>query len=122
MVRCYPKIYLHRFNCGHSESYRGIFVSKENILQLHYPCARCEPNTTAGQERLEGLWGRDDSYLPYLTDKGDIVMAPRDSKKFSAFLSIRHYGHRYVGTVVGTDSAEYLSLNSHYGMTVGSRD
>lgn len=120
MDKCYPSLYLHRFNCGHSESYHGILVSKKNILELHYPCARCEPNTPAGQERLENMWVCE--YLPYLTDNGDIAMAPRGSRKFSALLSIRQYGDRYVGTVVSTDSAEGRSLNSRYGMDVGSRD
>ena len=117
MLQFPPPSYLHHFNCGHSESYLGPFAVKERTLSLDHPCARCEPNTTIGQERLNAMWNSGRYVIPYITTDGDIVLGSRDpgqSKNCPALLSIVGKGGRYGAKVVGLDSAEGLSILSGY--------
>lgn len=116
MYQSFPSIYFHRFNCGHCESFHGILVSETEIVNLDDPCARCEPNTTAGQERLEAMWVWANLTIPYLTADGDIIMAPRGSNGFPTVLNIRQKGDRYEANVVSQDSAEDRAVRSIYGM------
>ena len=112
--------YLHRFSCGHSESEYARLVNDREILNFPHACARCEPNTTAGQERLKELSKRDMHSMPYVAENGDIILGPRGRNRYPALLNIREKGGRYVPNVVRQDSAEGLGLQSIYGMSYGS--
>lgn len=91
-------------------------MSETETVNLDDPCARCEPNTTAGQERLEAMWIWANLTIPYLTADGDIIMAPRGSNGFPTVLDIRQKGDRYEANVVSQDSAEDRAVRSIYGM------
>ena len=116
MSKAFPGIYLHRFNCGHSESHHSVLAIERNNLDFDHPCVRCEPNTAAGQERLGVMlkWSRFS--IPHLAENGDIILGPRTSQYHPAFLSIREKGGNYEVAVMRKDSAEYLALTSKYGM------
>ena len=109
--------YHHRFSCGHSESHFDIFVKDRDILNFSHACARCEPNTAAGQERLKAISNCDKHSMPYVAENGDIDLGLRGRDQYPALLSIREKGGRYVAHVVRQDSAEGKGLQSIYGMS-----
>lgn len=60
--------------------------------------------------------------VPYVTDDGDVIMAPRGSKNHPALLSIREVGEMFEVSVVSEDSAEGRGICSIYGVEVGRRE
>lgn len=64
--------------------------------------------------------------VPYVTDEGDVIMAPRGSKNFPKLLSIVREGgedeERVAVRVVSVDSAEGRGICSVYGIEVGGRE
>lgn len=115
----FTPIYLHHFTCGHSESHHGIVANEKDTLHMDYPCVRCEPNTPKGQERLKTMWNWSYS-IPYVSEKGDIVLGPRRSKYHPLILIFSEKGDRYEVKEVRQDSAEGLGYQSLYGY--GGRD
>lgn len=57
--------------------------------------------------------------VPFVTEEGDVVMAPRGSKNYPKLLSIREVGGRLEAGVVGVDSAEGRGVCSVFGVEVG---
>ncbi|KAM0796825.1 hypothetical protein BDR22DRAFT_975900 [Usnea florida] len=115
-----PKIHLHRFTCGHTQSYYRIIVPPKSVLNLPHPCFGCEPMTQAGQDRLEILYLQSESATPFMTHEGDIVFMPRGSRNdYPYLIVVREKEGWFGGRVVRTDSAEGMSQCAVFGVVRG---
>ena len=116
-----PRIHLRRFSCDHSESHHGILASEKNTRNLDAPCARCGPTAATGQKRLGQMRAWDGSTITYVTEDGNVVMAPCGSEGVPDVLSVRDVGDGCVARVVRRGSAEGRAVGSIYGFEISGK-